>query len=160
MAQDIFLKLNGIKGESLDSKHKGEIDVLAWSWGCSQSATTHMGGGGGSGKVSVQDMSVTKYVDKSSPDLMKHCFTGLHIPDGELIVRKAGGKQMDYINITMTEIIVSSVSTGGSGGEDRLTENLTLNFGKVKFKYTEQTTTGAAGATPEYAYDMRENTEA
>ncbi len=71
MAVDMFLKLDGVTGESADSKHKNEIDILSWSWGASQSGTTHMGSGGGGGKVSVQDLHLTKYLDKSSPTLFK-----------------------------------------------------------------------------------------
>src|SRR5919197_1518553 len=70
MAVDMFLHVDGIKGESRDAQHKDDIDVLAWSWGASNSGSAHMGGGGGSGKVNVQDLSITKYVDKSSPLLL------------------------------------------------------------------------------------------
>ncbi|HYN78560.1 MAG TPA: type VI secretion system tube protein Hcp, partial [Lamprocystis sp. (in: g-proteobacteria)] len=73
MAVDMFLKLEGVTGESQDKTHTGEIDVLAWSWGLSQSGTFHTGGGGGAGKVNVQDLSFTKYIDKSSPNLMLYC---------------------------------------------------------------------------------------
>ena len=73
MAVDMFIKIGDIKGESKDKTHKGEVDVLAWSWGMSNSGTTHMGGGGGSGKVSVQDLSFTKYIDASSNALLKAC---------------------------------------------------------------------------------------
>ena len=73
MALDMFIKIGDVKGEAQDSKHKDEIDVLSWSWGMIQSGTTHMGGGGGAGKVNVQDLSITKYVDKSSPILMMAC---------------------------------------------------------------------------------------
>ena len=134
MAVDMFIKLDGIKGEAQDDKHKGEIDVLAWSWGMSQSGTTHMGSGGGGGKANFQDISVTKWVDKSSPILMQYCATGKHIPKAQLIVRKAGGKPLEYIVMDLTDIMVTSVSTGGSGGEDRLTENVSLNFAEFKFK--------------------------
>ena len=146
MAVDIFLKLADIKGELIELKHPDEIQVLAWSWGMSQSGTTHEGSGGGAGKVSVQDVSFTHYVDKASPDLLKACATGLHIPEGLLTIRKAGGKDaLEYIKVKMAEILVSAVSTGGSGGEDRLTENVSLNFRKFDFKYTPQTEAGAAG---------------
>ena len=74
MAVDMFIKIGELKGEAQDDTHKGEIDVLAWSWGMSQSGTTHMGSGGGAGKVSVQDLSFTKYVDMSSTELMLACF--------------------------------------------------------------------------------------
>lgn len=159
MAQDMFLKLKDIEGEAKDKVYGKNIDILSWSWGASQSATMHLGGGGGGGKVNCQDVSCVKYVDKSSPILMKHCFTGVHIPEGQLIVRKAGGKPIDYLIIDMKEILVSSYQTGGSGGEDRLTESFSLNFAKVAFQYVEQTQTGGEGAKPDYAYDLSENTE-
>ena len=157
MAVDMFLKIKDVKGEAQDDKHKDTIDVLAWSWGMSNSGSTHMGGGSGSGKVNVQDISVTKYIDKSSPDLMKACCNGKHFETADLIVRKAGEKPVEYLTITMTDLIVTSVSTGGSGGEDRLTENVTLNFGAVKVKYIEQTAKGGEGAKPDMGWDIEAN---
>jgi type VI secretion system secreted protein Hcp len=143
----MFMKIKDIKGESQDKgspSHKDEIDVLAWSWGTSQSATTHVGGGGGSGKVSVQDLSFTKYIDSASPDLLLACCNGKHLDEALLTVRKAGESPVEYLKIKMTEVIISSVSTGGSGGEDRLTENVTLNFAKVAVDYTPQDEKGKA----------------
>ena len=157
MAVDMFIKIKGIDGESRDKVHKNEIDVLAWSWGMSNSGSAHVGGGMGAGKVNVQDLSLTKYIDKSSPDLMKHTCNGKHIGDAVLVVRKAGGTPLEYIKITMTDVLVTSVSTGGSGGEDRLTENVTLNFAKVKVEYKEQTATGTVGATPSMEWHIAEN---
>lgn len=125
MAVDMFMKIKTIEGESTDKTHKKEIDVLAWSWGMSQSGTTHVGGGGGSGKVGVQDLSFTKYVDSSSNALILGCCSGEHYDEALLTVRKAGKDPLEYIKITMKEVIVTSVTTGGSGGEDRLTENVT-----------------------------------
>ena len=87
---DMFLKIGDLKGESVDSIHKGEIDVLAWSWGLSQSGTTHSGSGGGAGTVNVQDLSLTKYIDKSSPGLVTACCTGKHFQDATLAIRKNG----------------------------------------------------------------------
>ncbi|MES2355117.1 MAG: type VI secretion system tube protein Hcp [Pseudomonadota bacterium] len=157
MAVDMFLKLDDIKGESRDSKHAGEIDVLAWSWGMSQSGTTHTGGGGGAGKVSVQDISLTKYVDKSSPNLMLACCNGKHYKEALLTVRKAGEKPLEYVKITMKEVIVSSISTGGSGGEDRLVETVTFNFAEFKTEYTPQKADGTGDAAIEIAWNIAEN---
>jgi type VI secretion system secreted protein Hcp len=157
MAVDIFLKVDGIEGESQDEKHAKEIDVLAWSWGMSQSGTMHAGGGGGAGKVAVQDVSVTKYVDASSNSLMQACCKGKHIPNILLTVRKAGGEALEYIKLTMQECIVSAISTGGSGGEDRLTENVTLNFAKFKYAYTPQKQDGTADAAKECNWDIASN---
>lgn len=158
MAIDMFLKLGDIKGESKDSKHKDEIDVLAWSWGMSQSGTTHAGGGGGSGKVNVQDISVTKYVDSSSNALIMSACKGTHHKEATLTVRKAGDKPLEYIIIKMKEVIITSVSTGGSGGEDRLTENVSLNFAEFEYAYQPQKTDGSAdGGKKEFKFSIQEN---
>jgi len=160
MAVDMYLKIAGIDGESKDSAHGGEIDVLAWSWGMSQSGSMHAGGGGGSGKVSVQDISVTKYVDKATSNLLLACCKGDHLDEALLTVRKAGGNPLEYLLITMKGVLVSSVSTGGSQGEDRLTENISLNFREVEVKYQPQDDAGAAdGGTIDMTWNIQANTE-
>lgn len=158
MAVDMFIEIGDIKGESQDKTHKGKIDVLAWSWGMSNSGSSHTGGGAGAGKVNVQDLSFTKYLDKSSPTLQLSCCNGKHFAKAQLIVRKAGENPLEYLKITMLDkVLITSVSTGGSGGEDRLTENVTLNFAKVKVEYTEQADKGGKGAAPEYTWDIVKN---
>lgn len=159
MAVDMFLKIEGLDGESVDDSHEGEIDVLAWSWGASQSGTMHMGEGGGAGKVSVQDLSVTKWVDKSSPDLLRKCCNGAHFGEAVLTVRKAGENPLEYLVITMTDVIVTSISTGGSGGEDRLTENISLNFKDVKTSYTPQQKDGSGAAAIDFTWKIAKNIE-
>ena len=159
MAVDMFMKIGDLKGESRDKAHKGKIDVLAWSWGLSNSGSAHVGGGAGSGKVNVQDLSFTKNVDSSSPPLMLSCCNGKHFPEALLIVRKAGEKPVEYIKIKMTEVLITSVSTGGSGGEDRLTENVTLNFAKVHFDYTPQDEKGAGGTAIPMEWDIAANSK-
>lgn len=162
MAVDMFLKLGDIKGESTDAKHPNEIDVLAWSWGMSQSGTMHAGTGGGGGKVNIQDLSVTKYVDLASTNLMTACSKGTQYKEAILTVRKAGGDTpLEYIILTMTDVIITSVSTGGSGGEDRLTENASLNFAAVKVDYQQQGPDGKAkGGLVSYKWNIAQNTEA
>ena len=157
MSADMFLKIEGVEGESVDHKHAKEIDLLAWSWGMTQSGSMHIGGGGGAGKVAVQDISVTKYVDKSTPNLIQTCCTGKHYPSATLTVRKAGDKPVEYMIIKMTDVLITSISTGGSGGEDRLTENVTLNFAKVEVQYTPQSKDGAAAAAVETGFDIEKN---
>lgn len=159
MAVDIFMLIKGVKGESVDKVHKGQIDVLAWSWGISNSGTFHVGGGGGAGKANVQDLSFTKYVDTSSADLQLACMNGKHFPEAKLIVRKAGEKPLEYILVTLTNVLVTSVSTGGSGGEDRLTENVTLNFGKVQFEYKVQDDKGTGKDGGQYTWDIAANSK-
>jgi type VI secretion system secreted protein Hcp len=154
MAVDMFLKLEGINGESAVSDKQNWIDVLAWSWGMHNSGTAHMAQGAGAGKVSVQDLSITKYADKASPILVQHCCTGKHIPKGQLTVRKAGDKPLEYIVIELKDVFITNVSSGGSGGEDRLTENVTLNFAEFKVKYTPQKPDGSAGASTEFGFNI------
>jgi len=158
MAVDMFLDIEGeIQGESQDSVHKGEIDVLAWSWGLSQSGSFHAGGGGGAGKASFQDISITKWIDKSSPILMLYCSNGDHFKKAKLTVRKAGKKPLEYLTIDMKNVLVTSVSTGGSGGEDRLTENVSLNFAQCAVKYKAQKPDGSGEAAKEFKWDIAKN---
>lgn len=161
MAVDIYLELKGVKGETTDkvfaAKADKGIDVLAWSWGVSNSGTTHMGGGGGGGKSNFQDLSVTKYVDSASHALLLGCATGEHFATAKLTVRKAGKTPLEYIIIEMEEVMITSVSTGGSGGEDRLTENISLNFAKVKFSYVPQKPDGSGDAALPMTYNIAEN---
>ncbi|MFO0881435.1 MAG: type VI secretion system tube protein Hcp [Gemmataceae bacterium] len=154
---DMFLQIDSLKGESQDKAHKGEIDVLSWNWGLSNSGSAHTGGGQGAGKVNVQDLTFTKYIDKATPDLLLATCNGKHIPKAVLTVRKAGGSPLEYLQITLEELIVTSVTTGGATGDDRLTETVSLNFARVKVLYKEQTATGTVGDKPEMGWDIRSN---
>jgi len=144
----MFLKLDGIKGESQDGKHKEEIHIESFSWGLNQTGAFGAGGGGGAGKVNVHDISITKFVDKSSPDLMLACASGKHIPSGLITVRKAGEKPLEYLKIKLTDILISGVQFAGSGGGDQFSENLSLNFAKFQVEYQEQGADGAAKGGP------------
>lgn len=162
MAVDIFLCLsNNIKGESQDSTYADNIDVLQWSWGLTQSGTTHMGKGGGGGKVDVGDIALTKYVDLASNDLIKKCTSGEHIDEGKLVVRKSGGAApVEYFTLEMEHIMITSYNTGGSkDGLDRITENLTLNFRQWEITYTLQEESGAAGAQTMSGWNNAEGIE-
>ena len=157
MALDMYIDMGAIKGESRDKEQKDKIDILAWSWGMSQSGTTHTGGGGGAGKANFQDLSFTKYIDSSTNALMNALAKGSHIDKVVLMVRKAGEGQKKYLLITMEEALVTSISTGGSGGEDRLTENITLNFAKVNFGYKPQTEKGSVEAYKPFVWNIASN---
>lgn len=159
MATDSFLKIQNLDGESKDASHENEIDVLAWSWGASQSGSFGQGGGGGTGKASFQDLAITKYVDKASTKLQEFCAMGNQFERAKLTVRKAGGKSgpLEFFVIDMKHVIVTSVSLGGSGGEERLTENVTLNFAEVTTKYTEQMEDGSGGENHEFNFSIQKN---
>lgn len=160
MAVDMFIELGPkIKGETRDKefKDKGACDVLAWSWGMSQSGSAHSGGGAGAGKANFQDISFTKWLDKATPALMIALAKGSHIPEVKLTCRKAGEGQQKYIEIIMKECIISSVSTGGSGGEDKLTENVSINFAEVSFEYFMQDAKGVTSSGGKFAWNIAEN---
>lgn len=160
MAFDMHLKFEGgdvtIEGASKHSKHPKEVPILAWSWGVSNSADLHQSATSSGGKAHVQDISVTKYVDTSSNALLQACATGARIDKVLLTVNNATGEQTDYLTIELGNgVMVTSVSTGGSGGEDRLTENITLHFGKFLYKFTEQDEKGAKVKDKEFNYDIQ-----
>jgi type VI secretion system secreted protein Hcp len=130
MAFDSFLKLDGIKGESQDHKHKGEIEVLSFSWGIKQSLSS--GSGGGQGKATFNDFSIVKHIDIASPQLMVFCCTGDHIKDGLLTVEepnRRGG--VAFLKIKLTDVLVSSYQTGG-GGSEVPTDQVSFNFVKME----------------------------
>jgi type VI secretion system secreted protein Hcp len=157
MAIDMFLKLEGIKGESQDKTHKDEIHIESFSWGLTQTGVHGVGGGGGAGKVNVHDISVTKFVDKSTPELMLATCNGKHIPGGLITVRKSGETPLEYLKIKLTDILVTGVQHAGAGG-DLLTENLTLNFAKFNVEYQMQGKDGKASGGPvTMGWDVKQN---
>jgi type VI secretion system secreted protein Hcp len=143
-------------GESKHKKHAGKIQLLAWSWGMSQSGSFGHGSGGGAGKANIQDISVTKYLDKSSTQFMKALTTGAHADSAILYVSKAGGTQDDYLKITLTSVMITSYSTGGSGGEDMLTENISLAFAKFDIAYSTQDDKGKVSEAGTVQYSVEE----
>lgn len=160
MAVDMFLELDGIKGESADHKHKASIDIVSFSWGESNSGSAHFGGGQGVGKVSVSDLSLmARQMDTSSVALAQVCATGKHIAKGTLFVRKAGDTPLEFLKFEMTDILVTSFQMSGSEGSDTCPPSFSLNFAKFKFEYTEQKPDGSAGTTSPATYDIRANTK-
>ena len=154
MAMSIFARIGTIKGESRDARHRDEIDVLSWSWGVSQSATTgHGGGGAGAGKASFHDFTFTHHVDKASPLLMRACATGRHVSDARVTVRKAGQGQLEYLVITMTDVLVTAVSPSVSAEGDA-TEGVVLTFAKVDLEYKPQKPDGSLDAGVHFRYDV------
>jgi type VI secretion system secreted protein Hcp len=161
MSVDMFLKFGSIDGDSKVAGHEDEIEVLGWSWGAHQSGTMHRGRGGGAGKVSVQDMTINKWVDQATPNLWKLCCNGKHEDEAVLTIRKAGGDSpVEYLKITLEEVLIADLQTGSAQGDEDVTETLTLNFAKFKLEYTPQEADGTGGATVETGWDIRANEEA
>lgn len=160
MAFDMFLALKpAAETECVVKGFEGQIQILAWSWGMSQTGTTHHGSGGGAGKVNVQDLSFTHYVDKATPTLIQACCTGKHFDEAVLSMRKAGGEALVYYTIKMTDVIISSVSGGSSAGDDQQTESITLNFAAFEVMYQPQDNKGAKkGGAHTVKFDIAKGT--
>jgi type VI secretion system secreted protein Hcp len=159
MAQDIFLKINGIDGESEDSAHKDEIEVLSWSWGVSQQSSMHAGSGGGAGRATVNDLVFAHLIDRATPNLTQYCLTGKHIDEAKLVVRKAGGTPLEYIKFTMTDVIVTAVNPSGvSESQQRPLESVSLSFAKLTQEYVVQNAQGGSGGAITATFDIKKNT--
>jgi type VI secretion system secreted protein Hcp len=158
MAADIFAKLGDIKGESLDDKHKGEIEVLSYSWGVTNAGSLGAGTGGGAGKATFRDLSIVHKIDKASPVLMQACATGTHIKEATITHRKAGKGQQEYLVIKMNDIIITGVAPSESSGEAG-SEIVTLAFAKVDFEYKPQKADGSLDAGIHFKYDLKAQKE-
>ena len=156
MAVDYFLKLATIQGESKDSKHANEIDVLSWSWGETQTGTHAGGGGGGAGKVSMQDFHFVMKTNKASPKLLLACANGEHIDEGTLTCRKAGTEQQEFMKIKFRDLLVSSFQTGGSTSGDEIPmDQISLNYSKIEYSYCEQDAKGGLQGPIMAGYDLK-----
>jgi type VI secretion system Hcp family effector len=145
-ATDIFLKFDGIKGESSDLKHKDSIEILAYSWGVSQTGAAK-GNGTGTGKVNVQDLSFTTRISKASPLLSLRAATGEHIKSAQLLVRKQGNEQKEFLSFDMQDTLISSYNVKGLDNTQP-SESISLNFAKIEVKYTPAEVAGAPSSTP------------
>jgi type VI secretion system secreted protein Hcp len=156
MAGKIFAKIGDIKGESRDTRHKDEIDVLSWSWGLTQSVAPGRGGGGGAGKATFSDLTFVHNIDKASPILFKTCATGTHIPEAVLTARKAGRGQVDFLVVKLSDVLITGVHATVSGTAD-MSETVSLSFAKVELEYRPQKENGAAAAGVSFKYDLLKN---
>jgi type VI secretion system secreted protein Hcp len=162
MAFDTFLKISTIPGESTDDKHKDWIEILSFSTGLNQSATgsTSSGGGRAAERVDHQDFSLVKTLDKASPKLALACCNGEHIPEVTVELCRATGDKAVYMKYKMADVLVSSVSDGGSaqGGEALPLEEVSFNYAKINWIYTETDhKTGAAKGDVETHWDLSAN---
>lgn len=156
VAADIFAKIGDIKGESLDDKHKDQIELLSWSWGVANAGAHAIGGGGGTGKATFHDFSFTHKIDRASPLLLQGCATGVHLKEATITRRKAGKGQQDFLVIKMNDVIITSVTESDDGGDHRV-EAVTLAFAKVDVEYRPQKPDGSLDAGIYFKYDIASN---
>ena len=154
MAYVIFIKMDGITGESTDAKHRGEIDVLSWSWGVTLSSSTHVGGAGEAGKAIPADLKFSHRIDLASPSLIKACASGRHIKEAVVTVQKAGAAPFEFLTIKLSEVTVESVEPGVNTLENNATEIVGLDFSRMEFEYRQDL---KPGATSKVLWDVAAN---
>ena len=132
MAIDMYLKVDGVTGESNDSNHKGWADIYSFSWGAKQQGNMAVGGGGGTGKVQYHDLSVQAFIDKGTPAVLKFCSSGKHVDKVELSVCKAGGTQIEYCRIVQEDVLITSCQFTGDGSTDNIIMTYALQAEQVK----------------------------
>jgi type VI secretion system secreted protein Hcp len=152
MAADIFAKLGDIKGESIDDKHKDEIEVLSYSWGVSNPGNIH---GGGAGQTTFRDLSITHQIDKASPALMRACATGEHLKEATITHRKSGKGQLEFLVIKMNDVIITGVSH--TRDVNQTSESVSIAFAKVDLEYRPQKSDGSLDAGIHFKYDIAGN---
>jgi type VI secretion system secreted protein Hcp len=158
VASDIFAKIGDIKGESLDSKHKDEIEILSWSWGVTNPAkVTGSGSGGGAGKASFHDLSFTHKIDKASPLLLKGCATGQHLKEATITHRKAGKGQQEFLIIKMNDVLITAVADDDT--KESGLETVSMVFAKVDLEYRPQKADGSLDAGIHFKYDIKAHKE-
>ena len=159
MAVEIFLKIDGVTGES--NGHAGEIEVFSFSLGASNPSSVAYGHGSGAGKVDISSLSIQKQVDNASAKLFQNCASGKHFGTGTLVVREAGGdKPVEYYKLEMAECFIDSVSWGGSAGGGKPSESVAMSFSSLKITYFPQNEDGSQGTQQQGSWDIKKNTPA
>ena len=154
MAADTHIKFDGVEGESTHQDHKGEIEVLSWTWGISNASGAAAGGGSGRGRASPGEFHLTHHYDKASPVLAKKCAQGTHFPTVVMTSRKSGEGQKDFLKVTMKEVFVTSVQPSGHSEGD-LMESVSMSYGSVEFSYKAQDAKGGLGGEVKFAWDVK-----
>ncbi len=157
MAYDAFIKIDGITGDSTDKAHPGEIVLLSYSFGVTNSARITTGSGGASaGRNSFQDIHFTAGLSKASPLLFAKCVTGTHIPHATITVRKAGERPIDFFIVKLSTVIITSYSDAFTGGELPV-DSVSIAFGKFEIEYKSQNADGGIGAVVTAGWDLSRN---
>jgi type VI secretion system secreted protein Hcp len=163
-ADDIFLRMDPVRGESVDARHRGEIDILSYAQsmaGPFAHGTTSSGAG--AGKTVCGPVTLMKYVDQASPDLILSAANGRHYPKAVITFRKSGQAAFEYYKVTLEDVVVTEVEQSDSKisfpnpATPRAMEKVSLLGRTFAFEYVAQTQTGAAGAQPKAGWDCVAN---
>jgi type VI secretion system secreted protein Hcp len=155
MAVDYYLKLDGIQGESQDTNHKNEIQILSWSWGASQVSSVAGTGGSGAGKADLSDFTVMINFDKSTPKFFKSICAGTHIPTGTLTATKSGADGKPYLKVDFKELFVTHLQMSASSEVPAV--SLALTYNEIKIDYSVQDEKGNLASTGPVTYNLKGN---
>ncbi|HKT63104.1 MULTISPECIES: Hcp family type VI secretion system effector [Burkholderia] len=162
MGVAMFMKVDGVTGESADAQHKGWTDIQSFTWGASQPGAMASGSGGNAGKASFNDLVVSAYMDKGAPAIIKNCANGKHLSSVEISACKTGGTQVEFMRVTLQEVLVTSAQVAGIDPGD-VADRLMMHYGfqaaKVKKQYWQQNDNGGKGAEVTVGWNIKENTE-
>lgn len=154
MAMDHFIKFDGVEGESVRKDHKGEIEVLSWSWGLSSPAPRPSGGG--VGKAIAEEFTFTHLYDKASPALAALAAAGRHVKQAWLSSQKAGSSQQDFLKVSMKDVTITSVRQAGD--DAGINESVTASVGHITFEYRQTDAKGSLGAAVSFDWDIVKHT--
>lgn len=148
MAEDYFLKIDGIEGESQDVQHKGEIELNSWSFGGTNVGVSqaHAGMGGKEAKFDAQDFQFTTRISKASPRFAQACASGQHFKGATLFARRGAERERQaYLTIKLVDIQIVSYQQNGSRGTDSPNEQVSLSYARIEIEYKEQKPDGSLG---------------
>ncbi|HVT98590.1 MAG TPA: type VI secretion system tube protein Hcp [Acidobacteriaceae bacterium] len=155
MAVDYFLKLDGIQGESQESGHKDEVQIMSWSWGATQVSSVAGTGGSGAGKASLSDFTIMANFDKSTPKFFKSICAGTHIKTGTMNAIKSGAEGKPYLKVDFKELFVSSLQISASS--EIPTVSVSFTYNEIKIDYSTQNEQGNLASTGPVTYSTKEN---
>ena len=150
-ASDIHIRIDGIRGESTDARHKDEIPVESWTWGVAAGQPAGPAGGGAVGRPTFSDLSFTHRADRASPLLWRACADGRHIREAELSVARGGAVPQTYLTIRLRDVVVTAVALADTANDGSPPlETVSLHFGEVRYGYRPQRPNGALDAAVEF----------
>lgn len=159
MASNMFFRIGEIKGESHDSRHKDEIEVVSWAWGLTHPANPSSGGGGPTARASFHDIRFTHLIDRASPSLMLACASAQHFRDARLTVRQPGTTTPEeYLLLSLADVVVTSVQNSGTEAAGSLLEEVSLNFSRIDYEYRRQGPDGKLEEGVHFKWDLQQNT--
>lgn len=155
MSTDTYITFDGIEGEATDDQHRGAIDVLSWSWGITNTAPAGgAGGSSGQGKAIAGELHFMHVYDKASPVLAKKSVQGAHIRTAVLSTRRSGEGQRDFLKITLSDVLVTSISVLGAQ-DDQLSEAVSLTYGAIEVGYKPQDAAGGLGSEVRFKWNVK-----